>query len=134
MHTVMVYRGHRVIKHNSRCIKTYLQNGIKGQRPGHPHAYGHQHPRSLLPPAGALPGRLWGEERLVRGILVMTAVPTFKIFKRFPWKSSPSLAENLHQLSLFVPPPPLFCFLFFNQGPEMSSSAKHRKVSEEQQS
>lgn len=67
--TVMVYIGHRVIKHNSRCIKTYLQNGIKTPvyrrtietKAEAPQGCGHQYCRSLLPPAGTLPGHLWGE-------------------------------------------------------------------------
>lgn len=65
-------------------------------------------PPTLLPPAGRAP------PPLPRDISMSTAVPKFKISKRFRRKT--------------------VLFFFFSQEPEMLSSDKHRIVSEEQQS
>lgn len=121
MHTVMVYRGHCVIKHNSWCIKTYLQRGTKTHICRRAFETKAGAATWLLPPTphgitalccqlqGMLPRHLGWEGWLLLGISVVTAVPTFKTADRFLWIAL--LSQKNLRLSLFV------AFFFFSSFP-----------------
>lgn len=88
----------------------------------------HLHCCTLLPPVGCIPA--WHGKRDCWGTLGTTTVPMLNTLEGFPWKESSILQKTCTSFPLFVSS----FSLFFLPEPEMSSSAKHTELSEEQQS
>lgn len=125
VHTVMLYRRHRIMKTNSRCIKTNLQNGIRTHifsrasetKAGAPPDAGHGHRRRSLSAAtcrARSPGRLWWQEWHPRHLSHDCSSHVFlRLSNVLGGKIVLLSPENLHQLSPFVAF--FFFFKFFSR-------------------
>lgn len=120
--TVMVYIGHCVIKHNSRCIKTYLQNGIKTPLYRRTIETKAEAPPGLWPPVlplsaatcGHAPRAPLGRMTCLRHLSHDCSFHVQDFQTSSPWKNNPSLSRKLAPAFPFCG---LFFFAHFSQEP-----------------